>query len=299
MKTYLGIDLGGTNVRVGKIDEEGNILQIVKNPSHALESIEVILETLTKTIEEIDDYQSVSGIGLGVPGPVDQKLGRMNMATNIPALDKYPLVNYLEKRYSVPVVMDNDANVAGLAEAYFGAGEGKDIVVYITHSTGIGAGIVVNQKTISGRHGYAGEIANIIVKREGEKINHLNIGAVENEASGTALVRKSKEAFGDSIEHAGQLFDLAKAGDQKALELVDDMTTDFAIAMADIAHVLDPDVFVIGGGVTQSGDFYFDKIREKYLQFVHEGMKDIDIKLATLKEPGLVGAAMLPKSKGV
>lgn len=299
MKKYLGIDLGGTNVRVAKINPEGGIEQIVKGPSYGLESTEKIVNNLLNLIRQIDNLDEVASIGLGVPGPVDQKKGWMNMASNIPALARVPLVDILEKEFKIPVAMDNDANVACLAEAYFGAGKDKDIVVYVTHSTGIGCGICVNRKTISGAHGFAGEIGNIVVNRNGDKINHLNRGAVEIEASGTNIVRKAQERIDKNIEHAGQVFDLAfKENNEVAKKIIDDMTTDFALALANVAHVIDPDVFVIGGGVTKAKDYYFEDLISKFKEMVHEGMRDIEFKVAQLDEPGLLGAGMLPKSKG-
>lgn len=299
MKKYLGIDLGGTNVRVAKINAKGEIEQVVKGPSYGLDPADKIVSNLFELIRQIDGYEKVEGIGLGVPGPVDQKKGWMNMASNIPSLSKYPLVHVIEEEFNIPVVMDNDANVACLAEAYFGAGKDKDIVVYVTHSTGIGSGICINRHTISGAHGFAGEMGNIIVNREGDKINHLNRGAIEIEASGTNIVRKAQERIDENIEHAGQVFELAFKKDNKiAQKIIDDMTTDFAMALANVAHVIDPDVFVIGGGVTKSAKYYFDNLIERFKDMVHEGMREIEFKIAELDEPGLIGAAMLPRSKG-
>lgn len=298
MKKYLGIDLGGTNIRVAKITEEGEILQVVKAPSKALESQEIIVENIIQVIRQIDDLSDVESIGLGVPGPVDQKNGWMNMASNMPAMTKYPLVKKLEAEFGIKVRMDNDCNVACLAEAYFGHGKDKEIVVYVTHSTGIGCGVCINKQTISGSHGYAGEIGNIIVKREGPRINHLNIGALENESSGTHLVRKANERLNMNLKHAGQVFELKEQGNQIAIDLVDEMTTDFAIALANVGHVLDPDIFILGGGVTQGAQYYFDDLVKKYKSMVHAGMREVEIKLAQLDEPGLIGAAMLPITKG-
>ena len=298
MKTYLGIDLGGTNVRVAKITEEGEILQIVKGPSYGLEEADKIVNNIIDLIKQIDHLEEVDSIGLGVPGPVDQKNGWMNMASNIPSLGKYPLVKKLEETFNLPVAMDNDANVACLAEAYFGQGKDKDIVIYVTHSTGIGCGICINKKTISGSHGYAGEIGNIIVKPDGELYNHLNAGAVENEASGTHIVRKARNRIDKTIEHAGQVFDLAQNGNPVAQEIIDQMIKDFAMALANVGHVLDPDIFIIGGGVTKSSKYYFDRLIKTYQSMVHQGMKDVEIKVAQLDEPGLIGAAMLPQTKG-
>ena len=298
MKHYLGIDLGGTNVRVAKVTEDGQILQEIKAPSFASESAEVILENVFKQIDAISDLDTISGIGFAVPGPVDQEKGWMNMASNIPALKHFPLVERVKSRYNIDVVMDNDANVAGLAEALVGAGKGYPIVAYITLSTGIGAGIVINGQTISGKNGYAGEIGNIIVDATLPKLNHLNHGAVENEASGTALVRKARARIDENIVHAGQLFDLVKEGHEEAIKIKNEMINDLSIAFSAVAHVLDPHVFVLGGGVMKSADVFLDEFIESYKERVHTQMRNVEFKKAQLNEPGIIGAAMLPKSKG-
>lgn len=298
MNYYLGIDLGGTNVRVAKVSKEGKILDVKQNPSLAKESAETIFKNICDTIEELGTLEHCLGIGICVPGPVDQEKGWLNMATNIPALAKFPLVKRLEAFTNLPVYMDNDANVAGLAEALVGAGAGLPVVVYVTHSTGIGAGIIVNGQAVSGKHGYAGEVANLIIDPRAPKVNHLNVGALENLASGTALVHKAQQEIDPKIESGRELFDLYKQGHSKAIEIVEQMSKDFAVGLSLIAHVVDPHVFVIGGGVSKSADIYFDKVKEYYNQHVHEGMKNVDIVLAQLAEPGIIGAAMLPVSHG-
>ncbi len=298
MNYYLGIDLGGTNVRVAKVSKEGKILDVKQNPSLAKESAETIFKNICDTIEELGTLEHCLGIGICVPGPVDQEKGWLNMATNIPALAKFPLVKRLEAFTNLPVYMDNDANVAGLAEALVGAGAGLPVVVYVTHSTGIGAGIIVNGQAVSGKHGYAGEVANLIIDPRAPKVNHLNVGALENLASGTALVHKAQQEIDPKIKSGRELFDLYKQGHSKAIEIVEQMSKDFAVGLSLIAHVVDPHIFVIGGGVSKSADIYFDKVKEYYNQHVHEGMKNVDIVLAQLAEPGIIGAAMLPVSHG-
>ena len=195
----------------------------------------------------------------------------------------------------MPTFLDNDVNVAGMGEALQGAGKGKDIVYYVTISTGIGGALVVNQKVIAGRNGHAGEIANLIIDRSREKVNYLNVGAVENEASGTAITRKGKAAFGeDAIQHAGDVFDLARKGNAKALEICDEMAYDLAVMFSQIAHVVDPEVFVIGGGVMKGKDVFFDKMENYFPNMIHKGMQTVVFMEAELDEPGIVGAAMLP-----
>ncbi len=143
----------------------------------------------------------------------------------------------------------------------------------------------------------AGEIANIIIDRNREKVNYLNIGAVENEASGTALTRKGRRLFGeDMIAHAGDVFALARQGNSEALALCDEMAYDIAVMFSIIAHVVDPAVFVIGGGVMKGKDVFFEKMERDFRSMIHKGMQTVKFKEAQLEEPGIIGAAMLPKA---
>jgi glucokinase len=257
------------------------------------------MTNLKSLIRQIDGLNEVSGIGIGVPGPVDTVKGVMTMATNLPGFENYPMAQEIEREFNLPTFVDNDANVAGLAEALVGAGKGYKIVYYITHSTGVGGALVADGKVISGKNGYAGEVGNIIVQSEGEKINHLNVGAAENVFSGTALVKQAKEKLNPNITSAKAIFDLAKEGNVVAQKMIDDMAYHFALLCSAIGHVVDPHVFVIGGGVSKSHEAYFDKILENYNNLVHVGMRNPLFKRAELSEPGIIGAAMLPISHGI
>jgi len=298
MKTYIGIDLGGTNVRIAKVSADGHILSVVKSPSFAQSGPAKVMENLIQCIYQIDDWQSCSGIGLGVPGPVDTLKGEMLMATNLPGFEHYPIAETLKKEFNLPTYVDNDANVAGLAEALVGSGKGFPIVYFITHSTGIGGALIVNGQVVSGKNGHAGEIGNIIIDRNRKKYNHLNVGAIENEASGNALVRIARENIDSTIDDAATLFALAKENHPIALKIIDTMAFDFAMMCSAIAHVCDPYAFIIGGGVFKSKDLYLDKIVKYYKEHVHLGMQNIEFLAAQLEEPGLIGAAMLPVSFG-
>jgi glucokinase len=298
MKTYIGIDLGGTNIRAAIVDEQGHIHHVSKRDSKALESADVILNNLVECIQELPQYENALGIGLGVPGPVDVKEGCMLMATNIPALTKYPLKKELETQLNLPVFLDNDANVAGLAEALVGAGKGKDVVYYVTQSTGIGGALIVHGKIVSGRVGHAGEVGNLIVDLHRDHVNHLNAGAIENEASGRALIRKGQALIDSSIESAYDVFKL-KESNHQAKQIIETMAFDMGTMFSYIAHIVDPDVFVLGGGVTKSSDLYFETMIESYASKVHPPLANTPFLKAQLEEPGLVGAAMLPKSQGV
>ena len=297
MKTYIGVDLGGTNVRAAIVDEKGNVLVQKKSPSYAQEGKEKVMDTIINLIKSLPDYESCSGIGVGVPGPCDEKTGSMVLATNLPGFEGYSIANKLEETFHMPSFIDNDANVAALAEALVGAGKGKKVVYYVTLSTGIGGGLVINGECISGKHGFTGEIANIIIDRNRSKVNYLAVGAIENEASGTAITRKANEKASKKYKHAGEVFEDAHNGDPVAKEIVDNVARDLAQLFATIACVCDPDIFILGGGMMQSSDLFLPSVIEKFKEISHTQLHDDEFVLASLEEPGVIGAAMLPKSK--
>ena len=297
MKTYIGVDLGGTNVRAAIVDEDGKVLIQKKSPSYAQEGKEKVMDTIINLIKSLPDYESCSGIGVGVPGPCDEKTGSMVLATNLPGFEGYSIANKLEETFHMPSFIDNDANVAALAEALVGAGKGKKVVYYVTLSTGIGGGLVINCECISGKHGFTGEIANIIIDRNRSKVNYLAVGAIENEASGTAITRKANEKASKKYKHAGEVFEDAHNGDLIAKEIVDNVARDLAQLFATIACVCDPDIFILGGGMMQSSDLFLPSVIEKFKEISHTQLHDDEFVLASFEEPGVIGAAMLPKSK--
>lgn len=299
MKYYLGIDLGGTNVRVAKVDEEGNVLNDIISPSHGLEGPDVIVNNIISIIEQFD-LSDVKGIGLAIPGPVDAERNVISQSTNIPGCEDYPFADIIQNKFNIPVVLDNDANAAGLAEAMFGAGKDYKSVYYITHSTGIGGALIIDKHLINGHKGYAGEVANIIVDAGAERPNrysHLNAGSVESVASGTAIGMQGEKAIGPDASNAKEVFAFARKGDERALKIVDDAVFHLSIMLGAISCVCAPDCFVIGGGCSKDQDVYFDKVRYHFHSLVHKHLQDVPVIPAELKEPGVVGAAMLAKQK--
>lgn len=300
MKTYVGIDLGGTNVRVAKITADGEVLYQEKSPSYGQEGPEKVMANLKAMISRVPDLKECSGIGIGVPGPCDTVRNVMLMSSNLPGFTEYPIADELTAEFGLPTFIDNDANVAGLAEALVGAGKGLPVVYYVTISTGIGGALCVDGKVVSGAVGHAGEIANIIIDRNRKKINHLNVGAVENEASGTAVTRRAQEAMPEEhIAHAGQVFDMAAAGNEKAKEIVNDVVEDLAVMFSVIAHVCDPNMFVIGGGMLKSKEHFLPQTEARFKELIHAPMRQVKFVTSELEEPGIIGAAMLPVSHGL
>ena len=297
MKKYIGVDLGGTNIRAAIVQEDGSILEMKKTQSCPERGAEAVMETMITLIESLEGYEECEGIGMGIPGPIDTINGKIIVSTNLPKLIGFPIAQYLEEHFHKPAFMDTDVKVAALGEAVLGAGKGYPIVYYVTISTGVGGALVIDKKVISGQNGHAGEIGNICIDRNREKYNILNVGAAENEASGTALTRKGRELFGDKIHDAGDVFDLARSGDEKALKLVDEMAYDLAMMFCAIGHIIDPHIFVVGGGVMKGKDVFFEKMETYYRSMIHEGMQPVIFREAQLEEPGILGAAMLPMTK--
>lgn len=297
MKKYIGVDLGGTNIRAAIVQEDGSILEMKKTQSCPERGAEAVMETMITLIESLEGYEECEGIGMGIPGPIDTINGKIIVSTNLPKLIGFPIAQYIEEHFHKPAFMDNDVKVAALGEAVLGAGKGYPIVYYVTISTGVGGALVIDKKVISGQNGHAGEIGNICIDRNREKYNILNVGAAENEASGTALTRKGRELFGDKIHNAGDVFDLARSGDEKALKLVDGMAYDLAMMFCAIGHIIDPHIFVVGGGVMKGKDVFFEKMETYYRSMIHEGMQPVIFREAELEEPGILGAAMLPMTK--
>ena len=298
MNYYIGIDLGGTNVRIAKVDEDGKIVQDVIAPSHGLEGPEKIESNILELLKQFD-LSDVKSIGLAIPGPVDGQKNVITQATNIPGCENYPFADNMQKVTNVPVFLDNDANAAGLAEAVLGSGKGYNVVYYLTHSTGIGGGLIINGQVVQGHKGYAGEVANVIVDptaKQFDNYKHLNRGGVETVASGTAIGLFGNDQLGEKGNSARKIFTLAKEGNPIAQAIIDKMTKDFATCLSAISAIVAPDCFVIGGGCSHSSDIYFDKLREEFKKLAHPGMREVPILKATLEEPGVLGAAMIGKS---
>lgn len=304
MEYYIGIDLGGTNVRTLLVDENGKSYSEVKDSTQREEGPDFVCQKIIRQIESLDTsicggLEKVRGIGIGVPGPVDVENGVMIMATNLPGFENYPICQKISDKFNLPVFIDNDANVAGLAEAILGAGKNYNTCYYVTISTGIGGAFIVDKKLVSGGRGHAGEIGNIIVKNNGYKFGGLNPGAAEGEASGTAITRKGKAIIGDDkVNHAGDVFRLAHEGDLKAQSVVDEVVSELATMFANIAHTVDPHCFVIGGGVMKSKEYFFEELQKQFTNKIHVGMRGHIPMLETeIEDCGAIGAAMLPMSR--
>ena len=165
MRKFIGVDLGGTNIRAAVVQEDGKILCMKKSESHPERGAEPVMQTMIDLIETMDGYEECEGIGMGIPGPIDTVNGKIIVSTNLPKLIGFPIAEYIGNHFKKPTYMDNDVKVAALGEAVLGGGKGYPIVYYVTISTGIGGALVIDQKVISGQNGHAVEKGYICFER--------------------------------------------------------------------------------------------------------------------------------------
>ena len=303
-KKLLGIDLGGTTIKFGILTLEGEVQEKWAIDTNILEDGKHIVPDIVGSIKHRLNLYGLTkddfvGIGMGSPGAVDRAKKTVTGAFNLNWAHTEEVGSVIERELGIPFAIDNDANVAGLAEALLGAGKDYPTCYYVTISTGIGGAFIVDGKLVSGGRGHAGEIGNIIVKNNGYKFGGLNPGAAEGETSGTAITRKGKELLGeDRVNHAGDVFRLASEGDLKAQSIVDECISELATMFANIAHTVDPHCFVIGGGVMKSREYFYDRLVEQFNSKIHVGMRGYIPLLGTkLEDCGAIGAAMLPMSR--
>lgn len=296
MKTFIAVDLGGTNLRAAIVDEEGKILDVKKDATEAHLGKEHVMEKMENLIASLKDFENASGIGLGIPGPTDTVNGKIIISNNLPDLVGYPIADRIREHFKKPTFMANDVKVAGLAEALLGEGRGKKNLYYLTISTGVAGAMILDGKVLSGFHGHGGEIGNMTVDPNREALGGLNKGAAESWVSGPALVREANKACEKELKHAGEVFEAAKS-DARAKAVVERFKNDLAVLLASVCFVCDPERILIQGGVMKSSSDFLSDVEDRMRKLLFPGMREVTLASATIEEPGLVGAAMLAKSQ--
>ena len=292
MKYALGIDVGGTNIRIALVDENGNILKVHKEATNHDKTKGLINQIINLISNFKRDVQS-EGIGIGVPGPVTSD-GTVIYLPNLDIADSFNLKKEIEDALHIKTFIGNDANVAGLAEAIVGNGKGYNTVQYLTLSTGIGGGLIIDHKIITGANGFAQEVGSMVIKKGGRAPSiYKPKGCIEGLASGTSIVAIAKEA-GLNVNHAGEVFALSKTN-EVAKEIIAEVVDNLAAFIGSIVAYMDPDIFVIGGGIMKSKDYFFNDLILKVNDYVHANLAN-KIKIVPAKydqDCGIIGAAML------
>lgn len=309
MKQYgFGVDIGGTTCKIGLFDMSGTVLEKWEIPTNTADGGAAILDDVSAAVlgkieEKGIKKEDVQGIGLGVPGPVGHD-GTVYKCVNL-GWDVLNVETELYKKTGLLVKAGNDANVAALGEMWQGGGKGHEDVVMVTLGTGVGGGIIIGGKVISGFHGAGGEIGHIkIRKNETDTCGCGGHGCLEQYASATGIVRMAKQQLeketrktvlsNDAALSAKAIFDAAKEGDAVALELADRLCEELGGALANIAVIVDPEIFVIGGGVSRAGQILIDGIRKHFTERTFHACTSTEIALATLgNDAGMYGCVRL------
>ena len=315
MKTYIGIDLGGTFVKYGLVGEVGEIIEKGKIPTPAgcgyAETIEAIASAVRGLAAK--PGASVCGLGIGAPGVVDGEKGIVRLSGNL-GWENKPLAKDLSAKLGIPAVLTNDANAAAYGEYACGAGSDYKSVVLITLGTGVGSGIVLNGKLFEGNEGAGAELGHEVIRMDGEKCACGRRGSFEAYASATALIKQTMRAMekdrqsmlwqlcgGDINNVNGKtVFDAAAMGDAAAKRVVNNYLRYLSEGLANIANAFRPEAILIGGGISAQGESLTKPLQRRVdkLMLGHGRYAPVKIKAASLgNDAGLVGAAMLAKEK--
>lgn len=307
MKEYVfGVDVGGTTIKMGLFGASGELVEKWEIPTDTSNDGSNILKDISEAIhakldEKAIDSSRVEGVGIGIPGPVNSQ-GVVNHCVNL-GWGVVPVARDLEKLSGFPVMAGNDANVAAMGEAFIGAGKDADSTVMITLGTGVGAGIVIDGKILAGHNGAAGECGHIHVNDdETEACGCGNHGCLEQYASATGIVRVANRMLADSDEPSSlrdidditskDVFDAAKNGDEFAKKIVHEVCEILGKAIAKICNVVNPEMVVIGGGVSNAGPVLINEMDEAFRSEVFHGARETKIALATLgNDAGIYGGA--------
>ena len=310
----IGIDLGGTNIATGLVDEQGKIISKHSVPTNATRNFDEIIADMVKTVEAvISDAKiqltDVNSIGIGIPGTIDSKKGVIVYSNNIP-IKNIPIVAKMKEKLNIPIYISNDANCAALGEVYGGAARGKQNVVMVTLGTGVGGGIIIDGKIYEGIDSAGAEIGHTLLVLDGEKCTCGRNGCVEAYASATGLIRQTKAAISNNPQSLmneivnGNIdntdgrtaFDAAKKGDVVGQNVVNTYIKYIGEFLVDITNIFRPEVILLGGGVANEGEGLFNPLNDYVKKYSYAGSYTFvpKVERATLgNDAGIIGAAVL------
>lgn len=310
MSKYIyGVDIGGTSVKMGLFDKEGEMIEKWEIPTRKENAGAEILPDIAKSIDEKNQekgiaVEDVSGIGVGVPGPITED-GRVLKCANL-GWGIFSVAERVRELTGVEKVkVGNDANVAALGEQWRGGGRGFDSIVMVTLGTGVGGGVILNGRILTGANGAAGEIGHLPVEAgETRTCGCGKKGCLEQYSSATGLMRRAREAventdtpsmMRDYEQLTGkEIFDAYKAGDALAAEVVEEFAEYLGLGLAQVAQVVNPQAFVIGGGVSKNGPVVAEIVKEKYTKNVMFALQETEFRLAELgNDAGMYGAVRM------
>ena len=284
----IGVDLGGTNLRIAAVDEQGRLMEKVTLGTKTVLGRDHVLNDMCEAIRHASDkYKGAGellGVGIGVPGIIDMQTGMMRESPNLPGWADYPVRSEIEKRLGAPVILENDANVAALGEKWLGAGRHVGDMAMLTLGTGVGGGLVLGGKIWHGMTGMAGEFGHMTVDPEGQLCGCGNHGCLEQYASATAIMRMAREmiatgdapglakaASADAEFSAREIYNLAIQGDEQARRIFRRVGRALGIALATMVNGLNLEMYVIGGGVCSAWEAFsptiFEELRQRAMVY--------------------------------
>jgi len=308
----IGVDLGGTNIRMGIVTPEGKVLKKVQYITDVSKGGLILFEQLVLNLNDLiqkyfKESNQLIGIGIGVAGPIDMKKGVMIAPPNLPALDGFPIRAFLQKRISSSIFIENDANAFTLGEGWVGAAKGCKHYCGITLGTGVGGGIVVEGKILHGVKGMAGEIGHMVIDPEGPSCGCGGRGCLEVYASGTGIKRMALEAIekgegkgilkrsgGDPQKITSEkVFKAARSGDLTAKKIFNEMGRFLGLGLVSLIRLFNPEKIVIGGKVSQAWDYFIGSVMETVQERTKEALRErLQIVQADCgDDAGMLGAA--------
>jgi glucokinase len=291
-ETVIGIDLGGTAIKLGRFDWRGHCLQALTVPTPQPAYPEVVLASMIDAIAQLDPNDRCVAIGVGTPGPTDAAGRIARVAINLNGWHDIPLADWLEAKTGRPTILANDANCAGVGEYWLGAGRSFRHLVMLTLGTGVGGAVILDGKLFVGHQGAAGELGLITLNPDGPECNSGNRGSLEQYVSVQAIRRQT------GLE-PNELGIRAKAGDPEAIAFWQSYGRNLGAGLASLIYILTPEAIIIGGGVSASADFFFPSaLAELEQRVLHSSRSGLQLLPAELgNQAGIVGAAKLAWQK--
>lgn len=306
-KYIVGIDLGGTNLKAGIVDRNGKILHRLSIKTRSDADSQTITTQIFKLVDEIINTANIErfnviGIGLGSPGLIDKKGETILFSPNLSKWRNVSIKNIISEEFSLPCVLENDANAAAWGEKWVGAGKDAHSLVILTIGTGIGGGIIIDDKLWRGMNNVAAEIGHMSIQADGPQCNCGNYGCIEVYASATAMVKRFKSLLDKGVSSslknteevtAKIINEAALQGDKAALNIIKETGCYLGVAVTNIIHILNPEVVVLAGGMTGSGDLLMNPIKEIVKnRTIEASYKDTQIVFSQLgNDAGIIGAA--------
>ena len=306
-RVVIGVDLGGTNLRTAILSPDGNILDRHKEATHAADGWENVVARLIENIKRhrksaIQQGFDVAAVGVGAPGVIQADKGIVVKSPNFPDWNNLPLKDQLEKTLGIPVFLENDANAAALGEQWRGAGQGIRSMILLTLGTGVGGGIILDNKIWHGADGMAGEIGHMTLIPDGRPCTCGNIGCLEMYSSARGIVQSFREALGETTGgvpdqliqiSSEQVYEAAGAGNEIALQVMKDMGRMLGIGIASLINIFNPERIVVGGGVKDAWPLFIGATREEIMKraFAVPAKRTEIVPSQLGDDAGMVGAA--------